>query len=251
MLATIVDNQPIADGIFKMELMGKEPIGPVRPGQFIHLKAPSDDLLLRRPISVNDYREAENVLTIVYQLHGKGTKRLSAAKPGETLDFTGPLGNGFSLPKGAERIALLGGGVGVAPLLYTARQAEGRELSAFLGFRSSALAYQLREFKSLCREVTVATEDGTLGEKGYITEYLANLLKSREIDLVLACGPTPMLAALKKVVGQTPCQVSLEQRMGCGMGACRACSCKLEGKESYKRVCYDGPVFDIREVELG
>ncbi|MDL2289746.1 dihydroorotate dehydrogenase electron transfer subunit, partial [Clostridia bacterium OttesenSCG-928-F22] len=166
------------------------------------------------------------------------------------LDIMGPLGNSFLLPEGITKVALVGGGVGVAPLELLAKANPQVEFTAYLGFRDKSMAYHIEAFEELCSEVFVATEDGSLGHKGYVTELLAS--SENKAQLICACGPTAMLKSLQNAAGDIPCLVSLEERMGCGVGACRACVCGMhtDGGTTYKRVCWDGPVFPLSEVAL-
>ena len=255
MIGTIISNRVIGDQIYELKircsiLFEKE----VLPGQFLHIQIPdAGDTILRRPVSINSYDRNAKEFTLVYQLKGKGTKRLSQLNAGTQLDFTGPLGNGFSIPKDAKSIFLVGGGVGVAPLRYLAEAYPDRVFTAFLGFRTERTSYQTEIFRKHSQILFVATEDGSMGRKGFITEQVKQVMElGKKPDLICACGPTPMLRSLQKIVHDIPCLISLEERMGCGVGACRACVCKVKqwGEETYKRVCCDGPVFDMKEVIL-
>lgn len=250
---TVASNMQIAKDTFLMAIETPEEIvGAVRPGQFIHIAVPSPDgQILRRPISVNYVDRAAGTIQIAYAVVGGGTERLSQCKSGTALDILGPLGKGFVLGPGHQVVWLVGGGIGCAPLLSLAED-RGRVYTAFLGFRSYAYAYETEAFEGFCKKVLVSSDDGTMGHRGFVTDLVRKRLEVEKPNVILACGPTPMLRALKEVWqeagGDIEVQVSLEQRMGCGTGGCYTCTCAVAG--SMKRVCKDGPVFDISEVSL-
>jgi dihydroorotate dehydrogenase electron transfer subunit len=215
-------------------------------GQFLHIKC-GEGIILRRPISIADVQDAE--ITIVFDVRGKGTLWLSELLAGDTLDILGPLGNGFDLPDGD--VILVGGGVGVPPLLYAAKSIQGR-VTSILGFRDKDKMLLLDAFKNACEEVYVTTDDGSYGIHGTVIRPLEPLLKDGRFKAVLTCGTRPMMAAVAKLCKQydLPCQVSLEERMGCGVGACLVCACETlkNGVQHMSHVCIDGPVFDARNV---
>ncbi len=251
---TITKNTPIASGIYEMTLRFDSGVSDFQPGQFAHVKLPDGKLLLRRPISLNHVDTGTASATLVYQLKGEGTRQMAGLKEGERLDVLAPLGRGFWRPDGLKRAALVGGGIGIAPLRMLPEAWPDVEFDAYLGFRGETLAYQLDIFKALVRNLHLCSDDGTLGEKTFVTCLLGDNLEGSGYDAIFACGPAPMLKALKAALAgsKTPCFVSLEERMGCGVGACLVCNCKtLTGGEwRYRRVCKDGPVFDIAEVAL-
>lgn len=209
------------------------------PGQFMHVFT-GGDRILRRPISVCDCDG--DILKLVFELKGEGTLWLSRRRPDDTLDLMGPLGQGFDL---SGRVILVGGGLGVAPLLLAARTAPER--SAILGFRSADRLMLLDEFSAVC-DTHICSDDGTAGERSTVDVPLRRALEAGGFDRVLACGPRPMLRAVAGVCAdlEVPCQVSLEERMACGIGACLGCACKTA--HGVVRVCRDGPVFDASEV---
>lgn len=219
------------------------------PGQFVHVKC-GDARLLRRPISVCACQadDPEDLLTIVFEVRGEGTAWLAQREPGEALDLMGLLGNGFSMDPN-RRYLLVGGGIGVPPLLGCARYAPGN-CHAVLGFRDKSHALLLEDFTACCPTVTAVTEDGSLGETGFVTGPMESLLRQDRYDAVLCCGPKAMLKAAAALAARcrVPCQVSLEERMGCGVGACLVCACDM-ADGSRKHVCKDGPVFDAGEVD--
>ncbi len=251
-MARVVSHEQIAHGIYELTLF--TPIADsAEPGQFVHVKIPnSGDTLLRRPISIA--RSEESTLTLVYQVKGKGTQRLTHVGAGDFLDVLGPLGNEFPT-KDVRRALAVGGGMGAAPLENLLLHNRDIEFDTVLGFRSQKVSYRLWYFQHLSHDFNVLTEDGSIGEKGFVTQKVEALLKENHYDAIYACGPSAMMKALKKNVEPypVPCFVSLEERMGCGIGACLVCNCKIrrqDGSFTYKRVCKDGPVFLLREVML-
>ncbi|MDP2891758.1 MAG: dihydroorotate dehydrogenase electron transfer subunit [Bacillota bacterium] len=249
----VLKNVRIAKDTYLMTLNG-EAAASCAPGQFIHLLVPDmPHLILRRPFSVNDVDIENGTLDLVYKIVGEGTAALACVSPGEEIDALGPLGRGFALPENGGRVWLCGGGMGAAPLLFAAKRLGGKA-SAFIGFENKDSVYQIEEFKKACKSIYLSTDDGSADEKGNIIQLLERELQKDAPDMILACGPLPMLKALKALLEgrNIPCQVSLEERMGCGVGACLTCSCKSvkDGEWHYARVCRDGPVFDLMEVEL-
>ena len=245
--AVVLENKQIAENIYSLTFSTEEEIK-VRPGQFAMIGVSTYPL--RRPIAVCK-AEGERI-TVCYQLKGKGTKALAANyKQGERLSVLMPLGNGFYVEEGEQRIALVGGGVGIFPLISVLRAyAEEKEIYSYMGFRNRralCMEYELSRGKQL----TLATDDGSFGYHGTAVQAFMEDLEKVRPDVVLACGPTPMLRALKNAMtGRgVPVYVSLEERMGCGIGACLVCVCEqTDGKRA--RVCKDGPVFEMNEVVL-
>lgn len=251
---TVISNEKIAKDTMEMVLHVPDfEEALFVPGSFAHIKIPeANELLLRRPISIHYYDFAKKELHFAYLVVGKGTKLLSQAMPGQQLDLLAPLGNGFCLNPEQKKVWLVGGGIGIAPLLSLKNVYEDREFTAFLGYKSREYLYKQEAFAEFCREVHLCTDDGSAGEKGFVTQLVAEQMKGQVPDVILACGPMPMLYALKEAVAGQPVKVlaSLEEHMGCGVGGCAVCTCKI-GKEDeydYKKVCLDGPVFDLKEV---
>lgn len=239
----IISNKEISDGIYKMVL---EWDGDAAPGQFIMIGC-KGDTLLKRPISICMVKN--NSMTVIYQVKGKGTKNLSLMKNGEIIDITGPHGHGFDIFDNKKKVLIVGGGIGIPPLLYLSEELKSKKLYIALGFRSNT--YLLDEFNKY-GNVIVATEDGSFGRKGYVTDAIKYIIK--DVDIIYGCGPKSMLITLKEMSMKynIPCQISVEERMGCGIGACIVCSCKTKSIDGYKykKVCKDGPVFWAEEVEL-
>ena len=208
------------------------------PGQFVEIAVPG--YYLRRPISVSDI-EGE-LLTIIYKIVGVGTAAMAKMQAGETLDILSGLGNGYDLGKAPDDVLLIGGGVGVPPLIYLAKQlrAQGKRVRVVMGFNTRQEVFAEETFADLGCEVEVCTMDGTYGKQGVVTDRI-----EKPAPYYYACGPMPMLRAIAKTVG-THGQMSMEERMGCGVGICVGCS--IETTNGVKRVCKDGPVFNVSEL---
>lgn len=220
------------------------------PGQFVHIKC-GDGLLLRRPISVCSCQECEpsDLLAMVFEVRGEGTAWLARRPEGHTVDVLGLLGNGFSMNR-EGRYLLVGGGIGVPPMRGCAQYTGGKS-TAILGFRSRDKAILLDRFWEECAKVAVATDDGSMGHHGFVDALVRQELEADgAYDAVLACGPKPMLKSVAKVAAEfgVPCQVSMEERMGCGVGACLVCATPMKDG-TVKHVCKDGPVFNAEEVD--
>lgn len=235
---TVLENAPLTASVRRMRL-GGDTQWIERPGQFVDIAL--EGKFLRRPISVCDY-DAETI-TLIYKIVGEGTAQLAVMRPGERLDLLTGLGNGFATDNDARRPLLVGGGVGVPPLYNLAKTllAKGLSVQVVLGFNTAAEVFYAGEFRALGCGVTVATADGSQGVEGFVTDALAGL----DFDYFYACGPLPMLRALSAA---TACdgQLSFEERMGCGFGACMGCSCKT--KYGTKRICKEGPVLMKNEI---
>ena len=232
---TVTENERLTESVFRMRLAGDA--GELRPGQFAELKL--DGLYLRRPISVCDYENG--VLTLIYKTVGRGTDAMSRMAPGEKLDALTELGNGYDLEAETDRPLLVGGGVGVPPLYFLAKELlkKGKNVSVTLGFNTASEVFYEDEFRELGCEVALTTVDGSRGAKGFVTAAIPAFA-----DRLYACGPLPMLKALMKT--DIPGEMSLEERMGCGFGACMGCS--IQTVSGPRRVCKDGPVFKKEEL---
>lgn len=223
------------------------------PGQFVDVKCCEGiNALLRRPISICSVDREKKTFDIVFQLKGKGTEILAQKVAGDRVDIIGPLGRPFDISNKYKKIAVVGGGIGVFPLLFLLQQSSASSRTAFLGFRNKECAVLTDEFKKQTNFFNMATDDGSAGKKGFVTDMLKESLENESYDIIYACGPMPMLkliAAIAEGKG-IRCQVSLEQRMGCGIGACLVCACKTKHEEGWKysHVCKDGPVFWSDEV---
>ena len=232
------ENKKIARDVYKMVLCG-DTSEITQPGQFVNIKI--DGMFLRRPISVCD--KELNTLTLIYKVVGEGTEMMSRYENGTELDVLTGLGNGYDTLLSGETPLLVGGGVGVPPLYLLCKKlvAEGKKPSVVLGFNNVEDVFYEDEFKKLGVTVKVATADGTYGIKGFVTDAMSDI----EYSYFYTCGPEPMLKALFKVT-TTEGQLSFEERMGCGFGACMGCSCKTV--TGYKRICKEGPVLKKGEI---
>lgn len=234
----IKENRQLADGIWQMVLAG-DTSEITAPGQFVNIKL--EGHFLRRPISVKDVDD--KTFTIVYKVLGQGTSEMTKLEAGEKLDILTGLGNGYDLSTAGDKPLLIGGGVGIPPLYLLAKELikQRREPLVVLGYNNSNEMFLADEFKALGCEVIIATADGSFGIKGFVTDAIKDLYYT----YFYTCGPEAMLKAVHKVT-KTSGQLSFEERMGCGFGACMGCSCKTV--TGYKRICKDGPVLKKEEV---
>lgn len=249
---TVIENREVAPQIFRMLFESAE-IAAAMPGQFINIKCrQSTDPLLRRPFSVNNVEG--DIVTILYQLKGKGTKIISEYEEGDKIDIIGSLGNGFTLPEEKSNVLLIAGGIGIAPMFFLARtlKKSGHTLTLLFGCMTNDFVPLIDGFSDYCEQVEVSTNDGSAGIKGFVTDI--DIDYSR-FNKVYACGPVQMLEAvhIKAAESGVGCEVSLESHMACGLGACLSCVCELENSQSgagrYSRVCVDGPVYDSKVVK--
>ena len=235
---TIKSNEKLTDSVNKMIFEG-DTSAVTAPGQFINIKI--EGLYLRRPISIFDCKE--NELTIIYKVVGAGTEMMSKMAVGTKLDVLVGLGNGFDTSVSGNNPVVIGGGVGVPPMFYLAKKliAEGKKVTAILGFNKADEVFGKEDFESIGCNTIVTTVDGSMGVKGFVTDAL----KEIDCSYFFTCGPEPMLKALYNA-SETSGQFSFEERMGCGFGACMGCSCKT--KYGNKRICKDGPVLVKEEI---
>jgi len=233
----ITENYPLTETVYRMRLEG-DASDITRPGQFINIKI--DGMFLRRPISVFD--KDDSSVTIIYKVVGKGTEVMSAMECGTVLDVLTGLGNGNDTSVSGESPLLIGGGVGVPPLYMLAKKliAEGKKVSVILGFNTKSEVFCEEDFKALGADVTVTTVDGSYGVKGFVTNAM-----NVPYTYFYTCGPEPMLKAVYKA-STTSGEMSFEERMGCGFGACMGCSCKTV--TGYKRICKEGPVMQKEDI---
>lgn len=237
-LLTVRSNERLTSDVFRMELTG-DVRAITSPGQFLNFRL--DGFSLRRPISVCDVGEGS--VTVVYRVVGGGTAAMAKLRSGAVLDTLTGLGNGFDASKSGDTPLLIGGGVGTPPLVYLCRmlREEGKRVKVVLGFRTASDVLLEEEFRALGAEVYIATEDGSFGTRGFVTD----VMKTLDYSYFYTCGPMPMYRAVERTA-VTDGQYSFEERMGCGFGACMGCSCQtLFGS---KRICTDGPVFERKEI---
>ena len=236
----IIDNKCVAGDIYRLtveaDMSGK-------PGQFIQVRLPSKEFTLRRPFGIAALKEGQ--VTMFYRVVGRGTEYLKTLQIGDMVNLLGALGNGFTLNEG--KVLLVGGGLGLAPLIFAA--SELKDVDVLIGGKNAEeVNLWLSEFKPLVNELFIATDDGSAGIHGFVTELLPEILSKNKYKAILTCGPEIMMrrvAALAKE-SDIPCQVSLEKRMGCGLGACLSCS--IDTINGRQKICKDGPVFNAKEV---
>ena len=253
MKRTVIEQKMIADGICSMWLDAKEVAVQAKPGQFISVYSNDKSRVLPRPISICEIDREKGTLRIVYRVVGKGTEEFSKAEAGDSFEILGPLGNGFPIEESkGKKVLMIGGGIGVPPMLQTAKEIEG-EAIIVSGYRNQDLF--LKEELESAGTLFIATEDGSVGTKGNVVDAIRE--NQIEADMMFACGPKPMLRALKNYALEKgiPCWISMEEKMACGVGACLACVCQSKDVDSHshvhnKRICKDGPVFLSTEVEL-
>lgn len=244
----LLAKREIAHGIFDFTVEAPEIAAAAQCGQFLHIEC-GGDVFLRRPISICD--TDDNTVRFIFEIKGHGTELLAEKEPGDMINIMGPLGHGFELKPEYKKAIIIGGGIGVFPLYKLAKNIEA---DVFLGFRSKDRVVMEDEFSAAARSVTVGTDDGSYGYAGYIAGAAEEFIDNNGADIIFACGPIPMLRAVKNIAEAhgIPCQISMEQRMGCGIGACLVCTCETgkEGMDGQVRVCKDGPVFYSTEVTL-
>ncbi|MEH7247018.1 dihydroorotate dehydrogenase electron transfer subunit [Neobacillus niacini] len=252
-LCNIISQEEIATDIFELTVEAQLVNEITAPGQFVHIRIDKAlDPLLRRPISISSFNKVKSQFTMIYRTDGKGTTLLAEKRQGVQLDILGPLGNGFPVDEvnAGETALLVGGGIGVPPLYELSKQltAKGVKVIHVLGFQTQSAVFFEQKFLEN-GETYITTVDGSYGTKGFVTDIIRDL----DFDCLYTCGPTPMLKAIEKEYAHKKVFLSLEERMGCGVGACFACVCKTSNEQedvSYKKVCSDGPVFRAGEVVL-
>lgn len=242
----ILSLRALNDQAFEMVLHAGEIAETAQPGQFVNVSC-GEGHLLRRPISICEAEDPQ--LRLVFEVRGEGTLWLSQRKEGESVSVLGPLGRGFDVE--GKKVLFVGGGIGVPPLLWAAKRAAGAD--AALGFAAKGRSLLLEDFAAVCGETAVTTDDGSLGIRGNALDAARELLQKNQYDAVCACGPKILLRYTAEAAEKAgiPCQVSMEERMGCGVGACLVCAVKLrdeQGETYYGHVCKNGPVFSSKEV---
>ncbi|MCL2018424.1 MAG: dihydroorotate dehydrogenase electron transfer subunit [Oscillospiraceae bacterium] len=257
----IIEKTAISAGVYSYMILCPEVAAEARPGQFVHIKV--EGFTLRRPISICDIDRKNGWVRIVFEIRGHGTAKLTDANVGDSIDMIAPLGNGFTIPEDitpSRRIVTVGGGIGIPPLLGVAKVFREKS-TAILGFRSYDKVILANDFKQNDARVITCTDDGSVGFKGSVILPFESELAQNDVDMVYACGPEPMLAAIIEICkkARINCEVSLEQRMGCGVGACAVCACEIARQNgtdasgscnNMLMVCKDGPVFKGEEVVL-
>ncbi len=246
----IAEKRAIARGVFDLTIDCPEIAALAEAGQFAQVAA--DGFFLRRPISICDIDKEHGTIRLVFEVRGKGTEKLSDLQKGGLIDIIAPLGNGFTVIDGGKAVCV-GGGIGTPPMLGIAKK-YGGNAQVISGFRTAGIAILQEDFAAAGCQTTLCTDDGTAGVHGFVTAPLEERLKSDKPDIVYACGPMPMLKGIANLCKQygVKCEVSLEQRMACGVGACLVCVCRTvkDGEQILSHVCKDGPVFDGEEVDF-
>ncbi|MBQ9384200.1 MAG: dihydroorotate dehydrogenase electron transfer subunit [Ruminiclostridium sp.] len=246
----IIAKKALAKDIYSFTVLCPDAAKLAECGQFVHILAPG--FTLRRPISICEIDRKAGTLRLVFLVKGKGTAAIARLNEGDMLDMIAPLGKGFSVHEASagKRVIVVGGGIGVPPMLGTAQHC--KDVTAILGFRSYGNIILADEFKAVCNDVIICTDDGSVGEKAIVTAPLRRELEKGDVGAVFSCGPTRMLGAVAELTKEYGvfCEVSLEERMGCGVGACVGCVARIRrgGEEELLRVCKEGPVFNAEEV---
>jgi dihydroorotate dehydrogenase electron transfer subunit len=245
----VIENKRLNNDFFILELTGNEKIPEFKPGQFAQVRVDgSPETFLRRPISIHDVDYEKNTFKLLIQVVGKGTETLSRLTSGDTLNLIYPLGNSFTLPSAEDKVLLVGGGCGIAPLLFLGRylKSKGFFPDILLGFRNSARIIEYEEYRDT-GNVFVTTEDGSVGEKGYVTSH--SVLSEKKYNMIYCCGPDSMMKAVARYSRERniACEVSLENLMACGIGACLCCI--VDTVKGNLCTCIDGPIFNINELK--
>ena len=244
--ATVIDNQEVAPDVFSISLEPANVSFSAQPGQFVMVRC-GEDTTLRRPLSIHQLDEKTNRVALLYLKIGKGTYWLSQRQPGDKIDLIGPLGNGFTIPPDSANLLLVAGGMGIAPLYFLGDEAQkqGHQLTLLFGLpQTSQLLDQVMGLPVKC---VAATEDGSSGYQGMITDCIPEYI-AYSVSQVFACGPLPMYRTLAnlRLLNDIPTQISLEARMGCGLGVCYGCT--IRTSKGLKQVCQDGPVFNLHDI---
>ncbi len=246
----IIKKQSIAKGIYDMTILCKEVAHIALPGQFVHILA--DGFSLRRPISIASIDKDKGTIRIIFEVRGNGTEEIAKKNVNDVINMVAPLGGrGFKLLDKDKKVVCIGGGIGTPPMLALCEY-YGSNATMISGFRNSSIAILQKDFSDTGANTILCTDDGSCGKKGFVTEALKEYLANEKPDIIYACGPHPMLKAIVNIADENNIntQVSLEERMGCGVGACLVCACRTvrNGEEYMAHVCQDGPVFNSKEV---
>ena len=257
--AKLIEKEYLKPDIVRFEVEAKEIVEDAKPGNFLEIRITETTVpFLRRPISIYNLNKAEGTLEFIFQIKGAGTKLLNKKEKGDLIDIIGPLGMGTFKFNNYEKIAVIGGGIGVFPLYELSKEAkeDRKRVNIYLGFRSKDYVILEEKFKEVSDKLVITTDDGSYGIKGFAIDELEKDLQEEKIDSIYACGPLPMLRAVKKLAMEKniPCQISLEERMGCGIGVCLGCAVKTarssDENPQYFHVCKGGPVFQAKDVDI-
>ena len=258
-LAKLIKKEQLKQDIFKFSVYAPSIVNNSKPGNFIEIKVSEQtEPFLRRPISIYNLNREEGILEFIFQVKGKGTGILSKKNEGELIDIIGPLGYGTFKYEEYKNLAIIGGGIGVFPLYELAKCAknDNKNVNTYLGYRNRDFVVLEEEFKNVSDKLIITTDDGSYSEKGFAINYLEKDIENESIDAIFACGPLPMLKAVQKLALEKniPCQISLEEKMACGVGVCLGCAVKTakssKDAPEYIHVCKAGPVFNAQDVEI-
>lgn len=245
----VMKKTAIARQTYSFEILCPEVTEVATAGQFVHIRV--DGFTLRRPVSICGIDKEKGLLRIVFEIRGEGTEVLSHINEGTLIDILAPLGHGFTLNPDFKKVVLIGGGIGTPPMLPIASY-YGEKATVITGFRSADAVILQNDFKSTGAETILCTDDGSLEIHGFVTQPFEEIINTQSVDAVYACGPMPMLKGIAKMALDKGiyCEISLEERMGCGIGACLVCACKTKknDEEYFAHVCKEGPVFKAEEV---
>ncbi|TDX52773.1 dihydroorotate dehydrogenase electron transfer subunit [Orenia marismortui] len=257
-ISNIISQEEISPKHFRMVIDAPEVAKDAQMGQFIHLKWTSElnqqDPILRRPISLNEIDKKSGAITIIYRVIGRGTQLLSTLKSGDQVDIMGPIGMGFSIPEDSNKLIIVGGGMGIAPLYPVVKElvALDKEVTVLIGAENKGQLLNLEDYETMNVELKASTVDGSYGYQGFVTDFLDDNLA--DIDYIYTCGPEVMMEVVQRWATENDIkgETSLEERMGCGTGACLSCVCKIKVRNEsgwdYKKTCIQGPVFPLSEV---
>ncbi len=258
-LADLVKKEQLKPDIFKFAVKAPNIVKNAKPGNFIEIRVSEQvEPFLRRPISIHNLEREKGILEFIFQVKGKGTEILSKKNVGDKIDIVGPLGYGTFQYEDYKNLAIIGGGIGVFPLYELAKCAKkaNKNVNVYLGFRNKDFVVLEDDFKRVSDNFVLTTDDGSYAEKGFAINFLEKDIDDGKVDSIYACGPLPMLKAVQKLAIEKniPCQISLEEKMACGLGACLGCAVKTvkSTKEvpEYWHVCKAGPVFNAKDVEI-
>jgi len=246
--AEIIENSVVIPQVRRMQLRAPEIAAIVQPGQFVQVRKKESTVFLRRPFSIADANTEKGTICIMYRVVGKGSAEMAAMNPGERISVEGPLGTGFSLGEG--RPLFVGGGVGIAPLIFLTKRLQQKKPIVLIGGKNKEETFWTKYLEEYADKIYITTDDGSVGQKGFTIQAIPDLLEKNSIDRIAACGPMIMMKGVAEIAARykKECEVSMEKRMACGIGVCLGCT--FEGKITGRRlkVCSDGPVFPAKEV---
>lgn len=258
-LAELIKKEQLKPDIYKFSVKAPNIVKIAKPGNFIEIRVnETTEPFLRRPISIYNLDKESGILEFIFQVKGKGTEILAKREEGKEIDIIGPLGYGTFKYEDYQNMAIIGGGIGVFPLYELAKcaKADNKKVFTYLGFRSKNFVVLEEEFQKISNELVLTTDDGSYAKQGFAINYLKEDIQKGKVDSIYACGPLPMLKAVQDLAikEDIPCQISLEEKMACGLGVCLGCAVKTakspENAPEYLHVCKAGPVFNAKDVEI-